>query len=76
MRPLLCLLLLTGCAVPTEPRVVQRQAWQTMAPLDTTIPTPRKRTKGILECDTYEVWTELWVDGVRYWELLTVLVCP
>jgi uncharacterized lipoprotein YmbA len=75
MRPLLCLLLLTGCAVPTEPRVVQRQALQTMAPLDSA-PVPRKRTSGILECETVEVWNELWVDGVRYWEILTVLVCP
>jgi len=75
MRFLVSLLLLTGCAVPTEPRVVQRQALQTMAPLDTA-PSPRKRTSGILKCETYEVWHELWVDGVRYWEILTVLVCP
>jgi hypothetical protein len=75
MRPLLCLLLLTGCAVPTEPRVVQRQALQTMAPLDTPAVRPRQRVVPI-ECETYEVWNELWVDGVRYWEILTVLVCP
>jgi hypothetical protein len=76
MRPLLCLLLLTGCAVPTEPRVVQRQALQTMAPLDERKPVVRKREKQVMECETYEVWTELWVDGVRYWEILNVLVCP
>jgi hypothetical protein len=76
MRPLLCLLLLTGCAVPTEPRVVQRQALQTMAPLEDSLVRPRKREKQVMDCETYEVWNELWVDGVRYWELLTVLVCP
>jgi hypothetical protein len=76
MRPLLCLLLLTGCAVPTEPRVVQRQALHTMAPLEDSLVRPRKREKQVMDCETYEVWNELWVDGVRYWELLTVLVCP
>jgi hypothetical protein len=55
---------------------VQRQALQTMAPLDTTVAPPRRRVNPVLECESYEVWTELWVDGVRYWELLTVLVCP
>jgi hypothetical protein len=75
MRPLLCLLLLTGCAVPTEP-VVRESASLTMAPLEPSVAPPRRRVNPVLECESYEVWTELWVDGVRYWELLTVLVCP
>jgi hypothetical protein len=75
MRPLLCLLLLTGCAVPTEPRVVQRQALQTMAPLTDSLFRPRP-PNTVLDCESREVWTEFVVDGVRYWEILTVLVCP
>ena len=72
MRPLLCLLLLTGCAAPTEPRVVQRQALQTMAPLDERKPVPTTTT---LDCRIHEVWGTLVVDGVRYIEILYVADC-
>jgi len=72
MRPLLCLLLLTSCAVPTEPRVVQRQALQTMAPLDERKPVPMTTT---LDCRFREVWGTLVVDGVRYIEILYVADC-
>ena len=69
MRPLLCLLLLTGCAVPTEPRVVQRQALQTMAPLDW--PYPKKWTGATpILCESRPDTVTLWIDGVPYREIV------
>jgi hypothetical protein len=51
---------------------VQRQALQTMAPLDERKPVPTTTT---LDCRFHEVWGTLVVDGVRYIEILYVADC-
>jgi hypothetical protein len=67
MRPLLCLLL-AGCAVPTEPRVVQRSALQTMAPL--TVEQVRPRRAVWLPCAMRPDTVTLWVGRTKYLEIL------
>jgi hypothetical protein len=75
----LALLFLTACAVPTDPtaRLVPRGA-AIDSPVDATgtivykgdLDTPRT------DCDIREVKHTLWVNGIPYVELVTVLVCP
>jgi hypothetical protein len=78
MRPLLCLLLLIACAVPTEPRVVDRVA-SVESPLDVT---GVILTKGEpydtpeTGCELIEVPHILVVNGVKYLELVLIPVCP
>jgi hypothetical protein len=68
--------LMVGCSSPTEPRVVQRHASQTMAPLEEGEPRRTRKHAYPVECESHDIWVEIVVDGVRYWEILTVLVCP
>ena len=68
MRPLLYLLLLTGCAVPTEPRVVQRQASSHGFELLEPMPLPRQNVP--IPCAMHPDTLVLVVDGVRYLMIL------
>ena len=69
MRLLLCCLALTACDAPTAP-VVRKSANLTMA-WDSTLAEPTRRPRPqYIPCDTRPDTVALWIDGVRYLEIV------